>query len=81
MKTARDIFSAVMAFTAKAILIEVPESEAEKIIADIDTAIKEAMRDQRHACAEAVLGCSRYTTGSIDVNEAHQAVMNAEVKK
>jgi hypothetical protein len=54
--------------------------------AAIRSALLEVARDQRHACAEAVNGCEQwlnaleYSGTAINLNEAHQAVMNAEIK-
>lgn len=45
--------------------------------ADLITMLKEAMRDQRHACAETIVAIDR-NAWSRDM--AYQAVMNAEVK-
>lgn len=55
-------------------------------VEELAMAFEEAMRDQRHACAEAInaLDCAGVTAGhSLNVisrERAHQVVMNAEPK-
>lgn len=50
------------------------EREVETFQVELRLKLKEVARDQRHACAEAVLQVDRFA------QKAHQAVMNAEIK-
>jgi hypothetical protein len=51
----------------------------------VKRALQLAMKDQRHACAEAVIGLAPYPTHLTESNvitrhQAHQACMNANVE-
>lgn len=41
--------------------------------------LKEIARDQRHACAEAVVGLPHRDVDSMNAIDAHSAVMNTEI--
>jgi len=59
------------------------ESVPASIVDDLALMFKEAMRDQRHACAEALSDCGTISDGEYAgyyCDQAHQAVMNAEPK-
>lgn len=55
------------------------------VMAEIRLALLDVARAQRHADAEVLMGCRKTVIGSkprtfIELDEAHQAVMNAKIE-